>query len=293
MLPATPFDDFINLLVQLRNAEDEQLPASFLVSQAGDSANLDNLADWMTYGDGGSASSSSGENHICLFVSNYDHAENPELANGFAERAGKGKTLLNEACKDRGVGLRVLEMAPTVPHDVMADWLERDCMAACAFGMEAAAAGGTILGVTALAGGSEKIVDNFVHSLERTSDANGLSSDVRQIDRENGLEILHCLRERGGREIAAMVGAITAARSSRLPIVIEGDAAVAALYALWLIDPRSINHVQIATQVSAQFATVMKTVGKTPIIGFENNFEPGCGLAIAMSALKTLASTKQ
>src|SRR4029077_10053013 len=54
------------------------------------------------------------------------------------------------------------------------------------------------------------------------------------------------LRRLGGREFAAMVGAIVAARMARVPVLLDGYAATAAAAALFALDKTALDHCQVA-----------------------------------------------
>ena len=53
---------------------------------------------------------------------------------------------------------------------------------------------------------------------------------------------LEVLRRLGGREIAAMAGAILAARHQRVPVILDGFVTTAAAAVLHAIDPRALDH---------------------------------------------------
>jgi nicotinate-nucleotide--dimethylbenzimidazole phosphoribosyltransferase len=57
---------------------------------------------------------------------------------------------------------------------------------------------------------------------------------------------LEVLRRLGGREFAAIAGAIISARSERIPVVLDGYAAVAAAAILHAVNPEAIGHCLLA-----------------------------------------------
>lgn len=288
MLTTTPFDDLCNLLEQLpptdtesRDAVGRKLNPLVNEQENGFSSILQWLAAWQ-----GSENVRLNESHICIFTSSNDNADNTEHARTFAERAGIGKTVLNQLCKDRGLGLRVLEMAPELPHKLSEDWSERDCMGACAFGMEATASGGDLLALSAIAPGSDAVCSDLVFKI------NELKQKIIDKTSSNSLskELLNLMRESVGRDVAALVGAIVAARSRRLPVLIEGLPAIAACYLLWAINPDIIQHVRVATVSDAAQASAVEAMGMAPLIVLANDLEPGCGLALAVSAMAPLTA---
>lgn len=287
MLNRTPFDDLLDLIEQMPAADtDSQKAVSirFLdykpLAQNSFSGVLAWMAAWQ-----GRANPRTRDSHICIFVSSYENGGNLDAAIGYADRAGRGDTLLNNLCKDKGVGLRVFELAPSMPHR-LGSWSEKECMAACAFGMEATAAGGDLLGLSSVAPGS----DGVAHQLLRTMKDEVPTSKPGGDQRLEKKQLLNALLTSAGREIAALVGAIIAARSRRLPVVMEGWSALAAAFLLWRLDPASTDHILFATVSDAGQNEFLDHMGRSPIIALDNEFGAGEGVAIAVSALSPLTS---
>lgn len=70
----------------------------------------------------------------------------------------------------------------------------------------------------------------------------------RESVQDSPLEALRCL---GGRELAAMAGAVVAARQARIPVLVDGFVASAAVAPLQLQQPGALDHCQFA-HVSAE-----------------------------------------
>lgn len=281
MLTQSPFEDLLQLVEQLPPIDfDAQgvLQRQFALEEGKPSQSLTEILAWLA-GWQGKAPVSIRESHICLFTSSYQGAANLDEVITFADKAGKGQTEINQVCKDKGLGLRVLELAPTLPFSVEESWTEQECMAACAFGMEATAAGGDLLGLSAVSAGSDEVAKNLVAALD------GISADER-----NGQNILQCLRLNAGREIAALLGGILAARSRRLPVILEGWAALAAAFVLWSIKPSAVDHVRVAALTDEQQQVLCNKMSVKPILNLINSLPSGCGIAVAVSAISPLTS---
>ncbi len=284
MLTETPFDDLLNLIGQLPK-KDEQAKAALwsdleksLVSDCPRDAGLTSWLDWLAAWQGTSKVSLA-ESHICLFTSSYVGADDVDEVVKFADLAGRGQTPLNHMCKDRGLGLRVLELAPTMPHNLEAGWPERDCMAACAFGMEATASGGNVLGLSVVSAGADAVAKSLINALD---EPNLQSADKKAV--------LNCMQKHAGREIAALVGAIIAARSRRLPVLAEGWAALSAMKTLFMIEPDAIEHVNLAIVSDEAQRPVLEKIGKNTLLLPTSYLPAGCGVAVAISTLATLSS---
>ncbi len=102
------------------------------------------------------------------------------------------------------------------------------------------------------------------------------------------LEALRCL---GGRELAACVGAIIAARHQGVPVLIDGFATTIAAGVVHALNPLGIDHVKAAhvTRRPAHEAA-LERVGMTPIANFEFNTGGGMGSAAAIGLLRTACS---
>ncbi len=95
------------------------------------------------------------------------------------------------------------------------------------------------------------------------------------------------LRRLGGREIAAMVGAILAARMERTPVLLDGFVVCAAAAILHALDPASIDHC-VAAHVSAESAhrKVLEKLGKKPLLDLGMRLGEGSGAALAIGVVK-------
>jgi nicotinate-nucleotide--dimethylbenzimidazole phosphoribosyltransferase len=102
---------------------------------------------------------------------------------------------------------------------------------------------------------------------------------------------LEVLRRLGGREIAAMAGAILAARLQRVPVVLDGYVVTAAAAVLHALDPSALDHC-IAGHVSAEGAhrEVLERLGKKPLLDLGMRLGEGTGAALAMGLIKAAAA---
>lgn len=287
MLTRTPFDDLLDLVEQMPTADEDCQKAiadKFLDYKPLENKSISGVLAWMAAWQRRTEPSTR-DSHICIFVSSYDSGGKLDAAIGYADLASRGNTLLNKLCKDKGVGLRVLELAPSMPHR-LGSWSEKECMAACAFGMEATAAGGDLLGLSSIAPGSEDVSRKLLKILKEEEPKSGLEDGPRSEKKP----LLSALMTHAGREIAAMVGAIIAARSRSLPVVVEGWSAVAAVYLLWSLDPASVEHVLFASITDVEQSEYLAQMNQSPLITLNNEFGAGEGVAVAISALSPLTS---
>ncbi len=122
----------------------------------------------------------------------------------------------------------------------------------------------------------------------------GLQRKIKAIER--GVEVnssalgspLAILAALGGREIAAMAGAIVRARVERIPVVLDGFICSAAAAVLALAKAGALDHC-VAGHVSAEaaHARLLGKLGLEPILSLGLRLGEGSGAALAVSILKS------
>lgn len=107
---------------------------------------------------------------------------------------------------------------------------------------------------------------------------------ARHGDAGDALAVLASL---GGRELAAMAGAIAAARVRRIPVILDGFICCAAAACLERAQPGALDHA-VAGHQSAEQAHVrlLEQIGKTPILSLGMRLGEGSGAALAVQVLK-------
>lgn len=98
------------------------------------------------------------------------------------------------------------------------------------------------------------------------------------------LQILRCL---GGREIAAMAGAMAAARAHRIPVILDGFICTAAAAVLDRAHPGALDHC-IAGHLSAEGAhgRLLTALGKEPLLNLGLRLGEGSGAALAIGIVQ-------
>jgi nicotinate-nucleotide--dimethylbenzimidazole phosphoribosyltransferase len=98
---------------------------------------------------------------------------------------------------------------------------------------------------------------------------------------------LHALRCLGGRELAAMTGAIARARDGRIPVILDGFICTAAAAVLERCIPGALDHT-VAGHVSAESAhgALLARLGKAPLLDLGLRLGEGSGAALAIGVLK-------
>jgi nicotinate-nucleotide--dimethylbenzimidazole phosphoribosyltransferase len=100
----------------------------------------------------------------------------------------------------------------------------------------------------------------------------------------DGLEALRCL---GGRELAAMAGAILRARQLSIPVILDGFICCAAAATLEQTRPGALDHA-VAGHLSAEAAhgRLLEALGKQPLLALDMRLGEGSGGVLAIGVLK-------
>jgi nicotinate-nucleotide--dimethylbenzimidazole phosphoribosyltransferase len=101
---------------------------------------------------------------------------------------------------------------------------------------------------------------------------------------KDGLDALGRL---GGRELAAMAGAMVAARVQRIPVVLDGFICCAAAACLHQTAPGALDHAVAGHQsAEAGHATLLARLNKDPLLSLGLRLGEGSGAALAIQVLK-------
>jgi nicotinate-nucleotide--dimethylbenzimidazole phosphoribosyltransferase len=103
---------------------------------------------------------------------------------------------------------------------------------------------------------------------------------------------LHLLRALGGEELAAIVGAILAARLAHMPVLLDGFACCAAAAIVQALDARGLDHC-LAGHLSAEpaHAALLEKLKLKPLLQLDMRLGEGSGAALAMNIVKAAIAT--
>ena len=98
------------------------------------------------------------------------------------------------------------------------------------------------------------------------------------------MQVLRCL---GGLELAAIVGAVLAARLARTPVLLDGFACTAAAAVLWAVDPKALDHCLVA-HVSAEpgHRHLLDRIGCQAVLDLGMRLGEGSGAALAINIVR-------
>lgn len=218
-----------------------------------------------------------------------------------------GGAAINQICKVFGADLDVIALDLDRPTDDFTKGpalSEADFMAALQIGWNAVNSSADLLVVgemgignttsaaaiaCALYGGAADVwvgrgtgVDDAGLALKVRVVTDGLSANPNAA--KNGLQALRCL---GGRELAAMAGAMASARAKSIPVILDGFICTAAAACLAAVHNGALDHT-VAGHLSHEDAhkVLLEKLGKAPLLSLGLRLGEASGGALAIGILK-------
>jgi nicotinate-nucleotide--dimethylbenzimidazole phosphoribosyltransferase len=318
--PTNDLEDMRRIIAEFPgpDAEAARLTAAreaVLTKPAGALARLEELTAWMATWQGKHPPTVE-HPRVAVFAGNHGvaalgvSAYPAEVTKQMVLNFTAGGAAVNQLCKNADADLRVYEMAldqPTADFTKQPAMSEQDCARAMAYGMTCVEPGVDLLAVgemgianttsaaaltAALFGGDGAAwagPGTGVHGaqLARKAEVIDLGLARHKAALTDPLQVLQCL---GGQELAAIVGALMAARMARVPVLLDGFATTAAASVLYRIDPHAIDHCVVA-HCSAEpgHRRLLSAIGKTPLLDFGMRLGEGSGAALAIPLLRAAA----
>jgi len=313
-----PFDDFRRLLRDLPEADAEAIRQcrardKVLTKPPGALGRLEDIAVWVAAWQHrypprieAPVVAVFAGNHgvVAQGVAAYPQAVTAQMVANFQS----GGAAVNQVCKSYGLGLKVFELALDHPtRDITGDAAlsEVDCAATMAYGMQAIAGGCDLLCIGEMGIGNTTIAAAICHGLYGGDAADwtgpGTGLDAAGVGRKAEVvaravafhrphlsDPLEVLRRLGGRELAAMAGAILAARIEHVPVLIDGYVASAAAAILHAMRPDALDHC-LAGHLSAEPAhrRLLERLGLRPLLDLGMRLGEGSGAALAAGIVKS------
>ena len=101
---------------------------------------------------------------------------------------------------------------------------------------------------------------------------------------------MEVLRRLGGREIAAIAGAILAARAERIPVIIDGYVALSAAAVLQAASADALDHCMVGhVSANAGHRAAVERLGMRPLLDVDISLGQGTGAALAAGIVKAAA----
>jgi nicotinate-nucleotide--dimethylbenzimidazole phosphoribosyltransferase len=312
-----PFDDVRSLVGMIRGPDESAIAAvtareGQLTKPAGSLGRLEDIARFIA-GWQGRGTPAITRPLVAIFAANHGVVKQgvspfpQDVTRQMMENFTAGGGAVNQICATFDIGLKVFDLAldfPTGDITEEAALDEKAAAATIAFGMEATAGGSDLLCLGEMGIGNTTIAAAIYFALYggKASDWVGRGTGVddagllRKIETVEKAVALHkahlsdpleLLRRLGGREIAAMLGAILAARLQKVPVILDGYVVTAAAAILHAMDETALDHC-LAGHVSAEgaHAEVLKRLGLRPVLDLNMRLGEGSGAALAVSIVK-------
>jgi nicotinate-nucleotide--dimethylbenzimidazole phosphoribosyltransferase len=217
------------------------------------------------------------------------------------EAMAAGLSPVSQAAQAQGAGLDAFDLAldrPVADITQHAAMSEKECAATMAFGMEALAKQPDLLALGEIGTGGEVAAATVSYALfgGEASDWSAYPALVEEAAArakgESAADPLDVLRQLGGREMAAIAGAIVAARSQKTPVLLDSYGACAAAAVLAAIRPDAADHC-MAAQVSAEpgHAILLERLGFKPLLDLGLSDGAGTGAAAAIGLVRLAIAT--
>ena len=219
-----------------------------------------------------------------------------------------GGAAISQICALHELNLRVFELALELPTGNITREAALDdkmCAATIAYGMEAIAGKPDLLCIGEMGIGNTTVAAAIYAALYGGSGADwvgrgtgvddaGLRRKAAAVDaaiafhKSGFADPLSILARVGGREIAAMLGALIAARHQKIPVIVDGFVATSAAAVAHSINPAAIDHCVFA-HVSAEHAhqRAIAAMGKTALLDLGMRLGEGSGAALGAILAKT------
>lgn len=301
-----PFDDIRALLDDLPEAEtqvgDLVRDRNKLLFGSGDTlGRMAVIHEWLAEWSG--VSPTVNRPMIAIFAGTHratTEVQQAEVAARVAQVAAGGAPV-NQICGAHELGLKVFDLALPYPvGDIrIEDALdEKSAAATIAFGMEAVAGGIDLLCLADCSGAFSPAPAAIFAALyegnpadftddESVADIAGAA--IRRIGGKT--DPLEVLRRAGGRETSALAGAILAARTQHVPVILDGAGPLAAAAVLEAVKPGAAAHCMAAQRAfSPQRAEMLQAANIKGMLDLEILLEEGEAGAMAAVFAKMAAA---
>ncbi|CAN0271604.1 unnamed protein product [Discosporangium mesarthrocarpum] len=286
-----------------------------LTKPAGALGRLEELAFWLA-GWQGRQPPRVDHPRVAVFAGNHGVAARgvsaypPEVTTQMMQNFVAGGAAVNQLTAMVDGDLRIYEMAldqPTADFTQGPAMDEETCARAMAYGMMAVEQGVDLLALGEMGIGNTTAAAAVCHALyggtpeDWTGPGTGVSGgayDAKVAAVAAGvaanraalgdpLDVLRCL---GGQELAAIAGAVLAARLARIPVLLDGYTCCAAAAVLHAIDASLLDHCRIAhCSAEPAHAALAERLGQQPLLDLGMRLGEASGAALAIHIVRAAA----
>ena len=216
-----------------------------------------------------------------------------------------GGAAINQLCGVAGAALDVIALEldrPTADFTELPAMSQAECLEAINRGAAAVSDGADCLVLGEMGIGNSTVSAALAAALfggagadwvgrGTGADEDGIARKAEVVDRavtrHAGLSPLETLAALGGREQAAICGAVLAARMARIPVVLDGYICTAAAAPLYAADPALLAHCLVGhTSAEPGHKRLLAAMHKDPVLDLGMALGEGTGAALALGVLK-------
>jgi len=228
-----------------------------------------------------------------------------EVTAGMVANFTAGGAAINQLCAVSGASLTAIPLEldrPTADFTEGPAMTAPEALAALDVGRAAVDADASVLILGEMGIGNSTTAAALAHAtLGGTAEdwvgrGTGADPDVmaRKVDtvrlgakRHGGQPPLQAMANLGGRELAAIAGAVLAARAARIPVILDGFICTAAVLPLWAPDPDLLSRCLVARRSAEPGpARMLEAIGQRPILDLGMALGEGSGAAVALGVLR-------
>ncbi len=295
--------------VSIKNAKKHQLQLTKPKSSLG---KLEDIATWIA-GWQQTEKPEIHKPHCIIFAGNHGIAQNgvsafpQEVTVQMVQNFKNGGAAINQLCKVGGIGFEVVELdnlLPTKDFSISPAMSEEECISAINVGFTSVTEDVDFLllgemGIGNSSSASAMCAAAFGGVVESWIGAGtGVNSDTLQhkiniiessikLHVPNMVDGFDILQHLGGKELAAIVGAIISARLKRIPIMLDGFICTSAAAILHAYNSSALNHCLVAHKSQeAGHTALLKRINKEPLLDLEMRLGEGSGAATAYPIIK-------
>ena len=217
-----------------------------------------------------------------------------------------GGAAINQLCRANGAELSVIALeleTPTGDFTKTAAMSEQECLAAMQMGADAVNQAADVLVLGEMGIGNSTVSAALCAAVfggsasdwvgpGTGSDSDGVALKARVVSegvtRHGAASPMGLLAALGGREQAALCGAVLEARAHSIPVILDGFICTAAVAPLFAADAALLDHCLIA-HMSAEpgHQKLLTDLGKEPILDLGMRLGEGSGAALALGILRS------
>ncbi|MCY4592206.1 MAG: nicotinate-nucleotide--dimethylbenzimidazole phosphoribosyltransferase [Alphaproteobacteria bacterium] len=290
-----------------------------LTKPEGSLGRLEDLACWMAEWQGRHPPAIS-HPRTAVFAGNHGVAARgvsaypPEVTAQMVANFVAGGAAVNQLCRLFDADLRVYELGldrPTADFVENPAMSEQECVTAIAYGMTAVEPGIDLICLGEMGIGNTTSAAALCLALhggtaaDWTGTGTGVAGEtlrrkIRIVEhaaarhRDRAGDPLGILAALGGLELAAIAGAVLAARMARVPVLLDGFACTAAAAVLHAVCPRAIDHCQVAhCSVEPGHRRLLERIDRKPLLDLAMRLGEGSGATLAIGLLQAAAACHQ